>query len=210
MPHKIRSLTTILIVTLFLTTHSQAQTFDCLTTDESGLTQKAFKSFENDMFTHYNFGNDTIKTYRRFLMEIANLSIDLKKIPSANSIQLARDFKKKASDKKSIWVRLSDYEQDEASKKSSPYTSPVKGEKEEILIFNYRGGFIQCLKNTNASEDFKKIIQTLEDDANVSTSLIAQKIYYMMDKEIKTPQVKKFIAFDIYFSILIVIEKAFG
>ncbi|GAA4106327.1 hypothetical protein GCM10022393_00700 [Aquimarina addita] len=210
MPHKIRSLTTFLIVTLFFTSYSKAQTFDCLSIDESNLAKKSFESFQEDLFTYYKFNNDTIKIYRKFLMEIASLSIDLKKFPSAVSIQLARDFKNKASDKKSIWVRLSDYEQDEATKKPSPYIPPAKGEKEEILTFNYRGGFIQCLKNTNASEDFKKIIQTLEDDANVSTSLIAQKLFYMTDKEINTPQVKKFIAFDIYFSILIVIEKAFG
>jgi len=183
---------------------------DCLSVDSSGLYTKAFNSFEKDIFKHYGFGNDSIKTYRTFLAEVASLSLDLRKLPSSNSIQLARVFKKKASDPKSIWVKLSEYENQEAAKKTSPNAPSNKNGEEEILIFNYRGGLIQCLKNNSDSTDFQEIISTLEQDGNVSTSLIAQRIYYIPDKKFHAAEIKKFIAFDIYYSILMVIEKAFG
>ena len=200
------------IATLFLflslSGFSQRQ-FDCLSVDQTGLLTRSFHSFEKDIFEYYNFGKDTIKTYRTFLTEIASLSVDLRKLPSAKSIELTREFKKQASNKNSLWVRLSEYENQNIEKKSYPSTATKKNE-EEILIFNYRGGVIQCLKNTNESDDFKEIINTLEEDANVSTSLIAQRLYYITDKEFNTSEIKKFIAFDIYYSILMVIEKAFG
>lgn len=180
---------------------------NCLNVDETGIIKKAYDSFEKDLFNHYKFGTDSIKTYRTFLAEVASLSIDLKKLPSGNSIQLARDFKKIADNKSSLWIKLSEYENKEATKNSTP-SSGKKNEK-EILIFNYRGGFIQCLKNTSDSDDFKEIITTLEEDGNVSTSLISQRIYYIPDKEFCAIEVKNFIAFDIYYSILMVIEKAF-
>ncbi len=209
MPLKIRSK---ILTTLFWLTISQvnyAQSFNCLNLDETGIIKKAYDSFENDLFSHYKFGNDSIKTYRTFLAEIASLSVDLRKLPSDNSIQLTRAFKKIADNRNSLWIKLSEYEGQEASKKSYPATGGSKN-KEEILIFNYRGGFIQCLKNNSVSEDFKDIVATLEEDGNVSTSLISQKIYYLQDKELCEVEIKKFIAFDIYFSILMVIEKAFG
>ncbi|MDH7444241.1 hypothetical protein QBK95_01295 [Aquimarina sp. 2201CG14-23] len=200
-----------LITLLFLTLIGYSQNgINCLSVDRSGLYSKAFDSFESDLFEYYNFGNDSIKTYRTFLAEVASLSLDLRKLPSDNSIQLARVFKKKSNDPNSIWVKLSDYENQEATKKPSPYTPPSKKGEEEILIFNYRGGLIQCLKNNSESDDFKEIISTLEEDGNVSTSLIAQRIYYIPDKKFKASEIKKFIAFDIYYSILMVIEKAFG
>ncbi|WP_035086708.1 hypothetical protein [Aquimarina latercula] len=201
------ALVAFLLITVF--GHSQSSV-NCLSVDSSGLYSKAFNSFEKDLFAHYKFGNDSIKTYRTFLAEVASLSLDLRKLPSNNSIQLARTFKKKSSDPNSIWVKLSDYENQEATKKASPYTNPSKKGEEEILIFNYRGGLIQCLKNNSDSDDFQNIISTLEQDGNVSTSLIAQRIYYIPDKKIKAAEIKKFIAFDIYYSILMVIEKAFG
>ena len=187
---------------------SQRQ-FDCLSVDESGLLTRSFHSFEKDIFEYYKFGKDTIKTYRTFLTEIATLSVDLRKLPSSKSIQLTREFKKQANNKNSLWIKLTEYENQHVEKKSYPTTVPKKNE-EEILIFNYRGGVIQCLKNTNESKDFKEIINTLEEDANVSTSLIAQRLFYITDKEFNTSEVKKFIAFDIYYSILMVIEKAFS
>ncbi|MHA7057993.1 hypothetical protein ACWGOQ_0012285 [Aquimarina sp. M1] len=199
-----------LITLLLLTSICYSQNdFNCLGVDRSGLYSKAFDSFENDLFAYYKFGNDSIKTYRTFLAEVASLSLDLRKLPSDNSIQLARVFKKKSNDPNSIWVKLSEYENQEAIKKPLPPTTPSNKE-EEILIFNYRGGLIQCLKNNSDSNDFKDIINTLEEDGNVSTSLIAQRIYYITDKKFGTPEIKKFIAFDIYYSILMVIEKAFG
>ncbi len=209
MPLKIRSG----ILVLFLLVSSlwiNAQSgYNCHSVDETGLTKKAFDSFENDLFNYYQFGNDSIKTYRTFLAEVASLSINLRKLPSNNSIQLTRAFKKAASNKNSLWVKLSEYENHEATKKSYPSTASSKDQK-EVLIFNYRGGFIQCLKNSNESDDFKEIIDTLEGDGNVSTSLIAQRIYYISDKELCAIEIKKFVAFDIYYSILMVIEKAFG
>ncbi|WP_103070235.1 hypothetical protein [Aquimarina sediminis] len=208
MPLKIRS-RVIAVYLLFClqVVHSQFGSH-CFNIDETGIIKKAYDSFENDLFSYYKFGNDSIKTYRTFLAEVASLSIDLKKLPSSNSIQLAREFKKIADNKNSLWIKLSEYENQEAIKKSSPSATHKKNE-EEILIFNYRGGFIQCLKNTSDSDDFKEIISTLEKDGNVSTSLISQRIYYIPDKEFCAIEVKNFIAFDIYFSILMVIEKAF-
>lgn len=209
MPHKIRSRVFILYALLMTSIcYSQDQDF-CLSVDDSGLIKRAFESFEKDLFSHYKFGNDTIKTYRTFLAEVASLSIDLRKLPTTQSIEITRAFKKRANNKSSIWVKLTDYENQEAGRKTYPSSSTKKNE-EEILIFNYRGGFIQCLKNTSHSDDFKEIINTLEVDANVSTSLIAQRLYYIVDREFKTREIKKFIAFDIYFSILMVVEKAFG
>ncbi len=208
MPLKIRSR----IIVLFLIasprfTYAQSVN-NCLSVDETGIIKRAYESFENDLFSYYQFGNDSIKTYRTFLAEVASLSINLRKLPSDNSIQLTREFKKIADNKNSLWIKLSEYENQEAVKKSSPTTSG-KNEK-EVLIFNYRGGFIQCLKNTSDSDDFKDIVNSLEEDGNVSTSLISQKIYYMTDREFSKIEIKNFIAFDIYYSILMVIEKAFG
>ncbi|WP_299437329.1 hypothetical protein [uncultured Aquimarina sp.] len=200
-----------LVTLLLLTSISYSQNgINCLSVDSSGLYSKAFDAFEKDLFEYYKFGNDSIKTYRTFLAEVASLSLDLRKLPSDNSIQLARVFKKKSNDPNSIWVKLSDYENQEATKKPSPYTHPSKKNEEEILIFNYRGGLIQCLKNNSDSDDFREIISTLEQDGNVSTSLIAQRIYYIPDTKFRASEIKKFIAFDIYYSILMVIEKAFG
>lgn len=210
MPQKIRFRVIVPFLFLLLTfiSHAQERHF-CLSVDDSGIIERAYKSFEKDLFSHYKFGNDSIKTYRTFLAEVASLSIDLRKFPSDNSIQITRAFKKLANNKSSIWVKLTEYENQEAERKPYPSTSAKKNE-EEILIFNYRGGFIQCLKNTSESDDFKEIINTLEVDANVSTSLIAQRLYYITDNEFETAEIKKFIAFDIYFSILMVVEKAFG
>lgn len=208
MPLKIRFKAVLVVLLMSSPCITNAQSnIDCLTIDASGLSQRAFKSFERDLFAYYKFGNDTIKTYRTFLAEVASLSLDLRKLPSSNSIQLTREFKKAATGKNSLWIKLSDYENQEAVKKSYPSTGSDK--TEEIMIFNYRGGLIQCLKNTSESDDFREIINTLEGDGNVSTSLISQRIYYITDKEFKTDQIKKFIAFDIYYSILMVIEKAF-
>ncbi len=203
---RLKAMFIVLLLSSF-TSYTQSE-IDCLTIDASGLSKKAFESFENDLFTHYKFGNDSIKTYRTFLAEVASLSIDLRKLPSTNSIQLTREFKKAATGKNSLWIKLSEYENQEAVKKSNPSTQGNKNEQ-EIMIFNYRGGLIQCLKNTSSSDDFKEIIDTLEGDGNVSTSIIAQRIYYIPDSKFRTNQIKKFIAFDIYYSILMVIEKAF-
>lgn len=207
MPRRIRSrdIISVLFVSL-LTFNVQAQDV-CLSVDETGMVVKAFKAFEQDLFQYYNFQNDSLKTYRTFLSEVATLSIDLRRLPSPKSIQITRMFKRLANNRNSIWVKLADYETQEASGKATP--SATGAGEEEILIFNYRGGFIQCLKNTSDSEKFKDIINTLEVDANVSTSLVAQKLNLITDGEFKG-QIKKYIAFDIYFSILMVVEKAFG
>ncbi len=210
MPHRFKCHTVLLAIMLLMSSHSFAQKYDCTEIDPTGLIKKAFQSFEKDMFAYYNFADDSLKTYRTFLAEVTNLSIDLRKLPSDNSIQLAREFKKKADDKNSIWVKLSDYENDEATKTAKAIDTAVDPNQEEILIFNYRGGFIQCLKNTSESKEFRDLVYTLENDGNVSPSLIAQKIYYIKDEEFNTSQIKEFIAFDIYYSILMIIEKAFG
>lgn len=206
---RFRNLVTLTFTVLLSINIFSQKKFDCLSVDQTGLLTRSFHSFEKDIFEYYNFGKDTLKTYRTFLTEIASLSVDLRKLPSEKSIQLTREFKKQASNKNSLWIQLSEYENQHIDKKSYPSTATHKNE-EEILIFNYRGGVIQCLKNTNESDDFKEIINTLEDDANVSTSLIAQRLYYITDNDFNTSEVKKFIAFDIYYSILMVIEKAFG
>ncbi|MBQ0735607.1 hypothetical protein [Aquimarina celericrescens] len=203
---RLKAMFIVLLLSSF-TSYTQSG-IDCLTIDASGLSKKAFESFEKDLFTYYKFGNDSIKTYRTFLAEVASLSLDLRKFPSSNSIQLTREFKKAATGKNSLWIKLSEYENQEAVKKSNPSAQGNKNEQ-EIMIFNYRGGLIQCLKNTSGSDDFKEIIDTLEGDGNVSTSIIAQRIYYIPDNKFRTNQIKKFIAFDIYYSILMVIEKAF-
>lgn len=210
MPQSIRFRITTLIIGLFSLQLFYAQSAnDCLNIDDTGIIKRAYESFEKDLYSYYNFSNDSIKTYRTFLAEVASLSIDLRKFPSSNSIQLTREFKKLADNRNSIWIKLSDYENQEVSKKTSPSSVKNKNE-EEILIFNYRRGFIQCLKNSSDSDDFRELITNLESDGNVSTSLIAQRIYYLVDKELGSLEVKKFIAFDIYYSILMVIEKAFG
>ncbi len=208
MPLKIRSgILAIFLLTSITSSYPQSGNY-CLDVDETGIIKKAYDSFENDLFSYYKFGNDSIKTYRTFLAEVASLSLDLRKLPSNNSIQLTRSFKKIATNKNSLWVKLSEYENQEAVKKSHPSTSGKN--EEEILIFNYRGGFIQCLKNNSESDDFRDIINKLEEDGNISTSLVSQKFYYLSDRELRTDEIKKFIAFDIYYSILMVIEKAFG
>ncbi|WP_109300405.1 hypothetical protein [Aquimarina sp. AU474] len=209
MPLKIRSRIIIIFLIISVQTAYAQSSHYCQSVDETGIIKKAFASFENDLFSYYKFGNDSIKTYRTFLAEVASLSIDLRKLPSDNSIQLAREFKKIASNKNSLWIKLSEYENHEAYKKSHPSTSNQENE-EEILIFNYRGGFIQCLKNSSDSDDFVDLINSLEQDGNISTSLIAQKIYYIPNKKFSSIEIKNFIAFDIYYSILMVIEKAFG
>ncbi|WP_108868722.1 hypothetical protein [Aquimarina aquimarini] len=207
MPLKIRSRIIALSLLLCIkATYSQSG-INCYDVDETGIIKKAYNSFENDLFAHYKFGTDSIKTYRTFLAEVASLSIDLRKLPSENSIRLAREFKKIANNKNSLWIKLSEYENNETITKVPPTN---KKNQKELLIFNYRGGYIQCLKNTTNSNDFKDLISTLEKDGNVSTSLISQKIYYITDKELRTSGIKNFIAFDIYYSILMVIEKAFN
>ncbi|WP_378185027.1 hypothetical protein ACE939_09000 [Aquimarina sp. W85] len=185
------------------------KSFDCSSIDDTGLITKAFQSFEKDLFNHYNFGNDSIKTYRTFLAEVASLSIDLKKIPSKSSISLTRIFKKGIESKGSIWIPLSKYE-DQRSENRTSRTKAKKSNEETVMIFNYRGGFIQCLKNNSNGDNLPEIIDKLEDNGNVSTSLTAQHIYYMPNSELGCTSVKKFVAFDIYYSILMVIEKAFG
>ncbi|WP_128755259.1 hypothetical protein [Aquimarina sediminis] len=192
--------------------HTQTfeQNFDCLQIDNLGLLKKSFDSFETDLFNHYKFDNDTIKTYRTFLSEVYSLSINLRKLPSSNSIELARVFKKNATDRNSLWVLLSQYDDEmEASRDASGPKENKQG-GEAVMTFNYRGGFIQCLKNNSTSEGFKDIIETLEYDGNVSPSLIAQRLHDLPTEEFNTHEVKSFIAYDIYFSILLVIEKAFG
>jgi len=201
----IRYLILTLVLCLCIPLSYAQSDFDCLSIDTSGLSKRGFESFEKDLFSHYNFQNDSLKTYRTFLAEVASLSLDLRKIPSDSSIQVTREFKN-ATSKNTIWVKLSEYESDLASKKPS---TPSAGNEEDVLIFNYRGGLIQCLKNNSMSNDFKDIVASLEIDGNVSTSLIAQKLYYLPDDQFKTKEIKKFIAFDIYYSILMVIERAF-
>ncbi len=210
MPQKMRLKISITLALCLILYSSTAQKYNCNKIDDSGLITKAFTSFEKDIFNHYNFGNDTIKTYRTFLAEVASLSIDIKKLPSKNSIQLARSFKNKATTKNSIWITLSDYENHEASTVKKSNVSKKDPNEEEILIFNYRDGFIQCLKNNSEIPDFKDLINSLENNGNISTSLVSQKIYYFSNEELNTIEVKEFIAFDIYYSILLVIEKIFN
>ena len=148
--------------------------------------------------------SDLLQGVDAVIFDFGNVLIDL------DYPKIIQEFKKVANNKNSIWIKLSEYENHEAYRKSYPTTSSSKKNEEEILIFNYRGGFIQCLKNSSDSDDFQDIVNALELDGNVSTSLIAQKIYYIPDKEFCGVEIKNFIAFDIYYSILMVIEKAFG
>ena len=184
-----------------------AQKNVCLQVDKDNIIERAFASFEKDIFKHYKFSNDTIKTYRTFLAEIAKLSIDLRNLPSSSSIQISRDFKNLAEKGSSIWINLSDFKNQETLKKGSPLSKNSKG---ELLIFNYRAGFIQCLKNTSESEEFQGIVKMLEDDPNVGTSMIAKDLYNLPTDEFNTFEVKMFVAFDIYYSILMIVEKNFN
>lgn len=214
MPQKIKHKVLLFFTMLFISTISNSQTdnkkINCLNIDTMGLLKKSFDSFEKDLFNHYKFSNDSIKTYKTFLTELYSLSINLRKLPSNTSIELARVFKKKAADKSSLWVLLSTYDEqmETSGQNSTPKTNPQQNE-EEIMTFNYRGGFIQCLKNNSSSNGFKDIINTLEYDGNISPSLIAQRLHDLPAEEFNTPEVKNFIAFDIYYSILLIIEKAF-
>lgn len=213
MPQKIKHKVLLFFVVLSINAIGNSQIdgkkFDCLDIDTIGVLKKSFDSFEKDLFNHYKFGADSIRTYRTFLTELYSLSINLRKLPSSTSIELARVFKKKAKDKNSLWVLLSTYDkQMEVSKQTStPETNPKN--EEEVMTFNYRGGFIQCLKNNSSSDGFKDIINTLEYDGNVSPSLTAQRLHDLPTEEFNTPEVKSFIAFDIYYSVLLIIEKAF-
>lgn len=199
-----------IIILLFLlstyTIYAQSIDHRCLRSDKTGIIKRAFESFENDLFAYYKFGNDSIKTYRTFLAEVASLSIDLRKLPSSNSIALTRELKSAASNRNSLWVKLSDYENPEVENKPS---SQSKSNEEEVITFNYRGGFIQCLKNSSNVDEFKEIITMLEEDGNISTSLTSQRIYYIPDKKFSSFEIKYFIALDIYYSILMIVEKAF-
>ncbi len=212
MPQRINHTVVLLFLVLFISTIGNTQTneqnFDCLQIDNLGVLKRSFDSFEKDLFNHYSFENDTIKTYKTFLTEVYSLSINLRKLPSSTSLELARVFKKQATDRNSLWVLLSEYDEELVA---SGGESSIKTDNtdEKTLTFNYRGGFIQCLKNTNESEAFKDIIEALEYDGNVSPSLIAQRLHDLPTAEFNTPEVKSFIAFDIYYSILLVIEKAF-
>ncbi len=212
MPLRIKYKVVLLFLSLFISiignTQTSAENFDCLKIDNQGLLKQSFTSFEKDLFAHYKFNNDTIKTYRTFLTEVYNLSINLRKLPSQNSIRLARIYKQKATDRNSLWVLLSQYDEEMVASEENT-TIKTDTDKEEVLTFNYRGGFIQCLKNNSTSESFKDIIDMLEYDGNVSPSLIAQKLHDLPTEEFNSYEVKSFIAFDIYYSILLVIEKAF-
>ncbi len=212
MPQKIKHMVVLFIFTLCIYVNGNTQTstenFDCLQIDNLGILKKSFDSFEKDLFNHYAFGNDTIKTYRTFLTEVYSLSINLRKLPSTTSLELARVFKKKATDRNSLWILLSEYDEGMEASENANTQKDVQNDS-ETLTFNYRGGFIQCLKNTNESDAFKEIIETLEFNGNVSPSLIAQRIHDLPTNEFNTPEVKSFIAFDIFYSILLVIEKAF-
>ena len=213
MPQRIKQTVVLLFLVLFIVTIGNTQTneqnFDCLQIDNLGVLKKSFDSFEKDLFNHYSFDNDTVKTYRTFLTEVYSLSINLRKLPSNTSLELARVFKKQATDRNSLWVLLSKYDEELVDLGGESPLKTVDDKDEETLTFNYRGGFIQCLKNTNESEEFKRIIEALEYDGNVSPSLIAQRLHDLPTEEFNTPEVKSFIAFDIYYSILLVIEKAF-
>ncbi|WP_024768657.1 hypothetical protein [Aquimarina macrocephali] len=214
MPLKIKYTVVLFFLVLFICTTGNTQTteqnFDCLKIDNQGLLKQSFDSFEKDLFHHYKFNNDTIRTYQTFLNEVYSLSINLRELPSKNSIRLARIYKKKATDRNSLWVLLSQYDEEMVASKNTSGPKTTQQKEEEVLTFNYRGGFIQCLKNNSNSEGFKDIVNTLELDGNVSPSLIAQRLHDLPREEFNTHEVKSFIAFDIYYSILLVIEKAFG
>jgi len=212
MPLTIRLFFHVLLLSiLFLPTIEAQSKSECFDIADTNRLQKAFLSFENDIFNHYKC-EDTLKTYRTFLAEVASLSINIRKLPSPQSIALTREFKTSSNNENSLWVKLSDYEKPETSHLTTDTdTTPADTGKhnEEVLTFNYRGGFIQCLKNTSEISDFQEIITSLEQDGNISPSLTSQKVYYLLDKDLNTIEVKSFIAFDIYYSILMVVEKAF-
>lgn len=212
MPQKIR-ISFLLVFTLFVSFANgygqiNRKIVRCVDSQNMELVGRAFQSFESDLFEHYSFGNDTIKTYRTFLAEVSDLSLDLRNIPSSSSIQLTRTFKTEVNNKtKSLWVPLSLYENQEAAKQNQTTTDAGS---EDVLVFNYRGDFIQCLKSSNTDANFRAIIKSLEFDANISPSLIAQQLHNIPNGDFNNEEVKIFIAFDIYYSILMVIEKAFG
>ncbi len=208
MPLKITHL--LLVIVTACCSISYAQTnkqYDCRSIAYQELLDTSFASFEKDLFAHYDFG-DPIKSYKTFLNEVYTLSLNLRKLPSTISIQSARTFKKNAVDKNALWVLLSVYDDDVANQEKTKPSKAIK-DGENVLTFNYRGGFIQCLKNNSKSQGFKDIVETLEADGNVSPSLIAQLLATLPANEFDSYEVKSFIAFDIYYSILLIVEKAF-
>ena len=146
MPQRIKQTVVLLFLVLFIVTIGNTQTneqnFDCLQIDNLGVLKKSFDSFEKDLFNHYSFDNDTVKTYRTFLTEVYSLSINLRKLPSNTSLELARVFKKQATDRNSLWVLLSKYDEELVDLGGESPLKTVDDKDEETLTFNYRGCFI--------------------------------------------------------------------
>ena len=69
---------------------------------------------------------------------------------------------------------------------------------------------MQCLKDNTQSPVLKQIISNLSANANISPSIISSQLKNLEPQsDLITEEVKMFIAFDIYYSILLIIENAF-
>ncbi len=206
----IKKIASLFVILLFCSvTYSQinSQTVECLDIPQRELAQQAFQSFENDLITYYEAEKCTPNLYRSFLKEVASLSLDLRKFPSDNSIEMARSFKQKIKDSNSLWLPLSVYENQSVDIQSNAINATTD---QEVLTFNYKGDFIQCLKNHSNNDIFKQCIIDLQIDANISPSIIASRLKNITsDEEFYTEEIKAYIAFDIYYSILLIIESAF-
>ncbi|WP_459211983.1 hypothetical protein [Aquimarina rhabdastrellae] len=185
----------------------QETKFSCIPDAHRNLILQAISSFENDLTTHYEMAENDPELYATFLSQVASLSLDLRKLPSSKSIAIARDFKRKNIENL-FWIPLSEYELDSTSAiDDTPNTTATA---QEVLTFNYRGDLMQCLKNNTQSLVLKQIISDLSANANISPSIISSQLKNLEPQsDLITEEVKMFIAFDIYYSILLIIENAF-
>ncbi len=221
-----KSGTTIYLVIFIITllscnTSSQRNLLHCDKIDNKQIIDTAFRSFENDLFGYYKLENDTINTYKKFLSEITNMTIDLNAMISEESIKIAHDFKRNAKTDNSIWISYYDYNKDNLTEEEeisitskldqieTKEENALRVEQEKrMLILNYKGPLIQCLKNNSKNPDLTKIIGKLELMGPINQSIIASG-FNAADPKItfKSIETRAFIAFEIYYYILMITQQ---
>ncbi|WP_299437331.1 hypothetical protein [uncultured Aquimarina sp.] len=212
----------IILVSILCSCYNKKQnTIQCGTISNQKIINKAFVSFENDLFAYYKLENDTIGTYKKFLSEISSMSIDLKTIASNKSRNITGKILENASTDNSLWISYYDY-----------YRQPIENNKEEIptsqilenldieteeekkiriqqennmLVLNYKGPLIQCLKNNSKNNDLTKIIEKLEWIGPINPKIIADGFNAINPEDtFRSKEVKIFIAFEIYYYMLMI------